>query len=396
MNTRPKPSFFTLLLLFSFAAVNAVLFTPALPAISHYFEVSGDLAQDSMALFLLGYTFGQLIYGPIANRYGRIPAIYIGAVIQIISSFGCVLAVHWHSFELFNAARFMAAIGSAVGLKITFTLVNEYYSAKEASQKIAYLVLAFAIMPGLSVSIGGILTEYVNWISCFYFLAAYGLLLLLLSAKLPETKKQLDLDAFKREHLVEGYVSQVKIPKLTTAGLIMGGCSSLVYLFASIAPFIAIEHFNMSSAAYGFANLLPSVGMIAGGLMSAQLLKKLSIIAVISIGAPLTCLGVAMLTAAMAFDWPPLWSLFIPTMITFAGNSMLYGNASTLGLQATADKAHGSAVMNFLNMGLCTLAVLSLSFITVNFTIALPFMNWIACFFIVTNFILIRKIGKNV
>ena len=82
MKSPHHPSLFTLLLLISFASVNAVLYTPALPAISQYFEVSSDMVQQTITIFLLGYTVGQLIYGPIANRFRRIPAIAVGASIK--------------------------------------------------------------------------------------------------------------------------------------------------------------------------------------------------------------------------------------------------------------------------------------------------------------------------
>lgn len=391
MQTDYKPSFLTLLLLISFAAVNAVLYTPALPEISQYFNVSTDLTEQTITLFLVGYALGQLVYGPIANRYGRLPAIYTGAVIQILSSLACAAAAHWYSFELFLIARFMAAIGSAVGLKIVFTLVNEYFPPKIASQKTSYLVLVFAIAPGLSVSIGGILTDYFSWISCFYFLAAYGLLVLFLSTKLPETKKILDLNAFKAKNLIHGYTSQIKIPTLVSSGFLMGGCSSIIYLFASLAPFIAIQHFNMTSSQYGFANLLPALGMFTGGIISAQLVRRLPIFTVISMGLPMTCLGVLMLAIGMYFEWPPLWGLFAPAMLAFAGNSLMYGNTSTLGLQATSDKAHGSSVLNFLNMGLSAIAVLSLSFHIMPSTLVLPLMCGIACLVIAANYCWLLK-----
>ena len=132
--------FFTLLLLISFASVNAVLFTPALPNIAHFFRIGEDTAQQTITWFLVGYAIGQLLYGPIANRFGRKPALYAGISLQIVSSLLCVLAGVIHEYWLLVIARFMLALGSGVGLKMTFTLVNECYEPKIASQKISYLV----------------------------------------------------------------------------------------------------------------------------------------------------------------------------------------------------------------------------------------------------------------
>lgn len=84
--------FFTLFLMISFASVNAVLFTPALPDITNYFAISEDVAQLTMTSFLLAYTFGQLLYGPLANGLGRKPSLYFGIGLQIISCGLCVLS----------------------------------------------------------------------------------------------------------------------------------------------------------------------------------------------------------------------------------------------------------------------------------------------------------------
>src|SRR3990167_9419333 len=199
--------FFTLLLLISFASVNAVLFTPALPNIAHFFGIGEDTAQQTITWFLVGYAVGQLVYGPIANRFGRKPALYAGISLQIVSSLLCVLAGVIHEYWLLVIARFLLALGSGVGLKMTFTLVNECYEPKIASQKVSYLMLAFAITPGLGVALGGILNEHYGWMSCFYAGAIYGLALLFFVARLPETQKTLNLNALKMKHLVHGYSS---------------------------------------------------------------------------------------------------------------------------------------------------------------------------------------------
>ncbi len=394
MQTDYKPSFLILLMLISFPSVNAVLYTPALPALADYFSVSSDMAQQTITIFLFGYTLGQLIYGPIANRFGRLPAVFVGVSIQVLSSLACVAAGRWHSFELFYVARFMAAMGSGVGLKITFTLVNEYYTPKVASQKISYLILAFAIAPGLAVSIGGVLTQFFDWVSCFYFLAAYGLLIFHLARKLPETKTILDLEAFEWKHLIGGYVAQFKNPQLIAAGLVMGSGCAIIYLFATLAPFIAIHTFGMSSAEYGFANFLPSLGMLMGSLLSALLLKRFAIIRVISFGIPLNWLGLSFIALGLFMGWHPVASLFIPAMVMLTGNALMYGNASTLGLQSTPDKAHGSAVMNFLNMGLGTLSVFSLSLHSFNPSIILPVMCACLCVLSFTSFMWIKRLQK--
>lgn len=124
-----------------------------------------------------------------------------------------------HTYWLLVVGRLFLALGSGVGLKMTFTLVNECYPTKIATQKISYLMLVFAITPGLAIALGGLLNTYLGWMSCFYVGALYGTLLFLLVMHLPETATQLDYNALEIHHLIAGYKTQFKNISLVTGGL---------------------------------------------------------------------------------------------------------------------------------------------------------------------------------
>ncbi|MDP3559353.1 MAG: MFS transporter [Legionellaceae bacterium] len=373
-----KLPFFTLLLLISFASVNAVLFTPALPDITQFFAISEDLAQQTITWFLVGYALGQLLYGPIANRFGRKPALYAGIIIQILSSLLCALSGVIHMYWLLIVARFMLALGSGVGLKMTFTLVNECYDPKMASQKISYLMLAFAVTPGLGVALGGFLNTYLGWMSCFYASAIYGLVLLVLVTKIPETQKTLNLNALKIHHLIHDYALQFKNIRLVMGGLLMGTSSSVIYVFSALAPFIAISLFGMSSDEYGVANCLPPVGMILGSLVSARLSRKYSFITMIRFGIWIASAGVIVMFTVIWMHLPVLWSLFFPMVIIYFGLCFILANASASAMESVTDKAHGAAVMSFINMGFSTLVVFSLAMFPVK-ALLLPIIYLVLC-----------------
>ena len=93
-------------------------------------------------------------------------------------------------------------------------------------------------------------------------------------SNLPETKKILELDALKINHLIAAYAAQFKNLSLISGGLLMGGATCFVYVFAALAPFITIDMLHMSSKNYGIANLLGPIGLVLGSLLSAQLAKQ--------------------------------------------------------------------------------------------------------------------------
>ena len=365
MREHQKLPFFTLLLMISFASVNAVLFTPALPNIATFFLIPESIAQQTITWFLIGYAIGQLFYGPLANRFGRKPAIYTGIMIQILSSLLCVLAGDFHMFHLLLIGRFLMALGSGVGLSITFTLVNETYDISTASKKVSHLLLAFAITPGLGVALGGVLNTHFGWTSCFYAGAVYGFLLLLLTRRLPETLTTLNVHAFKIKPLINAYLSQIQNRTLIMGGLLMGSCTAIIYIFADIVPFIAIDIFQMTSAQYGFANILPPVGLIAGSLIGAHLINQYALSSIMLMGSWIALAGVIAMLLLISLKLPVIVSIFIPVIIIYFGLCFIISNASSLAMRNSTDKANASAMMSFINMGTATLIVLGISFLKI-------------------------------
>lgn len=389
MQTTKLP-FFTLLLLISFATVNAVLFTPALPAIANYFGISDTTAQSTITWFLVGYALGQLIYGPIANRFGRKHALYTGICLQIVSSAFCIFAGLIHKYELLVLGRFLLAIGSGVGRKITFSFVNECYEPKKASEIVSYLMLAFAITPGLAVMFGGILTSYFNWTSCFYAGAIYGIFLLFLVMRLPETKEALNQEGLKIKYLFLGYASELANYRLIIGALLMGSTSCFTYVFAALAPFIAINHFGMNSATYGIANMLPPIGIILGSLVCARLVKEYALASMIRIGIFIASTSVIVMYVLMLKHISiPMSLFFVMTIINF-GLCFVFANASTIAMSHAKNKAYGSSVMNFISLGLVTFVVLNLGLFSVK-PLLLPAMFFVICIVMIVLFKLIKK-----
>jgi MFS family permease len=351
--------FFTLLLLISFAAVNAVLFTPALPQIASFFQITPEEASLGVTCFLIGYTLCQLLYGPLANRFGRKPTLMLGILIQILSSVVCAVSGRMESFDLLVWGRFLLAIGSGVGLKMTFTMVNETYPAKIAAQKTSHLMLAFAITPGLAVALGGFLCATFSWPSCFWAGALYGVILLVMVRSLPETSAKLDPQALQISYLKKAYVQEFRNKTLVAGGLLMGCTSSFIYTFSSIGPFIAKNYFGLKSQSYGFYNLIPQLGLVLGCVLGPMLVRRFSFWGILKFGVMNACLGSLIMLLSIHQTTSALSGLFLPSMLIYFGLSLVMPNISAFIMGNVHNKAHGSSVMSFLNLGLATCVVLS-------------------------------------
>ena len=348
-----NPSLFTLFLLLSFGAVDAVLFTPAIPGIAHFFKVTPNLAQLSLTLYLFGYALVQLNYGPIANRWGRKKTLYFGLGLSAISAFVCVFSGTINSFSLLLIARILMAIGGGVGLVLTFTIIADVYPEQKARKVTALAALSFPILPGLATLLGGYLVTWLGWQSCFAFLAFYSVLVLWLCTFLPETKS---INQVAANHVFKQYAVYFKNWRVVKHGLLFGGCSAIAYMYAVAAPFIAVHQLGLHPDQYGIYNLWVVAAYILGNLLAAGLSKLCSVGKAMLIGFTLILLSIVCLWLLRGTQTPT--AFFLAASLALLGLPSIFTNATVLATQDTPNKAQASAVMSFINMFAAVVALL--------------------------------------
>ena len=145
-----------------------------------------------------------------------------------------------HSFTALITGRLLEALGSSAGLMIAFTIIGDHYYPEQARRIVAYLMLAFAIMPGIATCIGGILVTHFHWISCFYFLLIYGLLLIIPATCLVETAQELKTDALHVRQIFKNYGVAFKNRLLICTTFFFGLSGVCVYLYVASSPFIRL------------------------------------------------------------------------------------------------------------------------------------------------------------
>jgi len=125
-----EPILWILLLLVSFASVSALLFTPALPELTQKLNITSSQAQFTVTIFLIGYSIGNLPYGPLSNRFGRKFALYIGLAIALVGAILTALVDVFQVYWLLILGRFLLALGSSAGITVAFTMVGDVYQRK--------------------------------------------------------------------------------------------------------------------------------------------------------------------------------------------------------------------------------------------------------------------------
>ena len=178
---RETPQTFILLFLISFATVGSAFVAAAIPGMATAFGVSVSTAQWVITLFLAGYALGNLVWGPLSSSIGRRRMLIAGLFVEVTGTLFCLAAAYLGAFHLLLAARVVEGFGASIGFVATLVMIADSLSGDKARRTMGYVMTSFAIAPALSLLVGGVVTQHLGWIACFWGLLFYGIFLLFLT-----------------------------------------------------------------------------------------------------------------------------------------------------------------------------------------------------------------------
>lgn len=350
---------------FSIATFSATIITPALPAMQVSFNLRLGEVDWVVSVFLMGYVFGQLLYGPIASKWGSVFSLRLGLIINLIGILVCLLGINAHAFWALLMGRILSALGAASGLACVFMLINEHLLEPQQKTAIAYSVFSFTLGMGLAITLGGIITEYWHWSGCFIILFIHGLIMYFGTYVFHNA-----MQPIQNSTLFQGYKTAIHSQTLVIFSLAVGFSTAITYCYSTAAPQIAKNLLHLSSAAYGYWNLLNVLGMLIGGLWSKHLLQKFSATKVFLLGLILCIISIS--------SFMLLWQSRSASILWFFGNAafmslfggLVYSGGSYIASHAIHDKANASSMMSFINLITATLAVIIMPWLSVNTLLA--------------------------
>ncbi len=374
------------------ASLSAAIVTPALPRVADYFHISGASLSWVVSIFLVGYVVGQLIYGPLAKSFGALRALRVGLIVNLIGIALCMVGVHANSYALLLIGRLITALGAASGLACTFMLMHDLLNDEELKHAMSYSILSFTLGVGFAVLIGGVITQHLHWMVCFWFLLAHGTIMLGLTwcfQTIPHEKVSLHPLA-----IIKNYWSALVNIKLVMFSLAVGLMSAYSYVYSVAAPIYAQNTLHISAGAYGYWNLINMVGMLGGGLLGGYLMKKIGPKKLLIIGlagmVP-SCMSLLLIATRHLHN---IELFFITTMFAYLFGGFLFPTGSYFALSSIGDKANGSSMMSFINMLSAVLCVIIVGYSPLS--IVLSFASVISVFLILVMMLtyLCFKVGK--
>ncbi|OYD53621.1 Bcr/CflA family drug resistance efflux transporter [Thauera propionica] len=335
----------------SLGPLSTDFYLPALPAIARALGTDTAGAQLTLSVYLLGFGFGQLLIGPLSDRFGRRPVMLWGMAVFVLSSAACAVAP---TIETLVAARLVQAFGACVGPVLGRAVVRDVYGPHEAARVLSHVATATALAPLAAPILGGWLSASFGWRSTFITLTGYGLVLTaMVWTVLKETNRHPDPQAMQPSRMVANY--GVLLADRVYRGALLTGCGAFAALFAFISgsPFVYIELYGMSPQQMGFAFGANVTGFMVGTVLSARLSRRLGAGWMIRSGVLLgAACGLLMAGLALAgVNHPaaimgPMWGV---TMAI----GLVMPNATALGLAGYPKMAGAAAsLMGFVQMGL--------------------------------------------
>ncbi|WP_298495164.1 MULTISPECIES: multidrug effflux MFS transporter [Helicobacter] len=262
----------------SLAPLSTDMYLPALGEVQRSFTTTPFYAQLSLAIFFIAFAFGQLIYGPLSDAYGRKKPLYIGIALFIVASFACI---SFDSVDSFIFWRFLQALGGCAGVVIARAIINDNFALKEAASAFALMMVVSSLAPMLAPVFGGFLLDFFSWKSIFATLFALGILLFVLiifgiqeKESVQRVKPEFKVVLVNYFHILQDRRFRIYI---LSSSLVM----ATIFAYITGSSFIFREYFGLSEKTYGILFGVNALSFMIFANINARIVRKYSPYAVL-------------------------------------------------------------------------------------------------------------------
>ena len=354
MNTGKKNKrFYIILILGLLTAIGPFsidMYLPAFPEIAKGLHTDVAHVMLSLSSFFIGISVGQLLYGPLLERYGRKIPLYFGLSAYLLASIGCAMATSVNSLILF---RLLQALGGCAGVVSARAIVRDLFEVKENAKIFSTLMLVVAISPIIAPTLGGYVTAVMGWRFVFAILIIVDLLIIVaVYFLLPESKKPDAAFSLKSRAIINNFSVILKHPQFYTYALTGAIAYGGLCAYISGSPHVFMEIFQVNEKQYGWIFAIIALGIISASQISNLVLRKHTSERIIKVALSFQSL-IGFTFALLTFLGISHLFLTIFLIFLFLGcQGFIFPNASALTLAAFGHNAgSASALMGAIQMG---------------------------------------------
>jgi DHA1 family bicyclomycin/chloramphenicol resistance-like MFS transporter len=308
------------------------MYLPALPAMADSFGVPTAFIANSVPAYFVGLVFGQLFYGPFSDRVGRVKPLYIGMTVYVIASIIC--ATTTNEYVLF-AGRTLQALGACVGAVVTRAAIRDRLTARQTAKAFSIMILVMGLAPILAPSLGALFLRFFSWHSIFWFLAAFGLLNLVLTKLFFfETLPVENRNARPIKEVFSQYWellgdNRFSYPAIG-GGLLMGA----MFVYISAASELLMDTYGISATHFSWIFGMNAAGFVGLTQLNQWLTNRYRILSLLRFGAVIQVIASAGLFILGIFFGQDAWLPLVLVCIFFciAGLGLTQPNSSAIAL----------------------------------------------------------------
>jgi len=327
-------------LLIALGPLSIDMYLPALPSIAHQFGMSTSIVSTTLPAYFCGLAFGQLIYGPISDRFGRKPPLYFGLALYALASLTCMLSTQ---FDQMVIGRIVQALGGCVGMVIVRAAIRDRLSPVQMAKAFSTMMLIMGVAPILAPLLGGWLLAQFGWQSVFAFLGLMGLIsLVVIHRGFPETLAVEKRVPLQLNNVFRTYGSLLRDNSFRTPALAGGLGYAAMFTYIGAASPILIDHFGVSPQHFGWYFGLNAIGVIGMAQLNGRLVGRFHILSLLQAGILLQFISGLWLLLLTLTGHVTLMLMMFGLFGVVAGVGLIGANSNALALSEQSHRA-GSA-----------------------------------------------------
>jgi DHA1 family bicyclomycin/chloramphenicol resistance-like MFS transporter len=316
------------------------MYLPGFPAIAEDLSTSIASVQLSLTSYFIGIAAGQLLYGPMLDRYGRKVPLYIGLGIYILASIGCALTV---SINALIAMRFLQAVGGCAGMVAAQTLVRDLFPLNKTAQAFSWITLVVAVSPLIAPSVGGFVIASYGWHAVFIILAVITTLIsVAVYFFLPRGRKPDPSISLKPASVVANFLTVLKQRQFITYAVAGGLATSAPFAYIAGSAYVFMNIYHTTEKQYGLIFALVGGVIISSTQLNHFFLKRFKSEAIVRAALIYQLIMGLVLATGAGLGWFNMTGLIIFICLFLAGHGLTNPNAMALSL-APFSRHTGSA-----------------------------------------------------
>ena len=324
------------------------MYLSAFGDIQNYLKAWDGAAELSLSVFFLGLCIGQLIFGPLIDRYGRKRPLLVGVLVYCLATAFLLLT---HSASVFIGLRFLQALGACAGMVVGRAVISDLYEGADAARKMTLLVMLITLGPIVSPLLGGILITHFGWKSVFLLMLAVGCLaLLLVIFALPETRPAARQGNASLVSISRNYWGLLTSRSFTIPALVSSFVQAAMFSFITASSSVFQGILKLDRIEYGLTFGFVALGLVVASILNNHLLKKVTTTKMMSASLPLfVAFGLVLLLVAQTH---PFWPLILSLWLTIAMVGLSGANGTMIAMDAARGQSGvGSALVGAVQFG---------------------------------------------